>query len=260
MLSHPNSAVSSPRLPLIKQLVVLCVLAIALAGAIPGYLGGKWAWQHTPKLDHLAQLKVVQQEGLTLPGWRTLEQTTVEIGGHRWSAQSMVPASSPANETKSQKAIWLLLRPQTWERDLPQIDWTDINGVQQWTTDSHQQIRFTAAAGQSGSSQVSPASEDASEVTARFFRGWTEQGTSAVLQWYAWSNGGHPAPSHWFWADQGQQFRHRQRLEWVAVSIQMPINPLDDLEVAQPDAEALGQLVQSTLMTTVFQVAQNPAS
>jgi cyanoexosortase B-associated protein len=71
-----------------------------------------------------------------------------------------------------------------------------------------------------------------------------------VLQWYAWSKGGHPAPSHWFWADQWTQLRDRQRLSWVAVSLQMPIKPLGEIASAQSELEALGKLVQSTLTST----------
>lgn len=236
-----NATNPASRSGLFKFLVVLFVLALALASAVPGYMGGKWTWQQTPQLGNFSSSKAVLQDGLTLPGWRTLEQQTVEIGGHKWSVQAILPVTE--SEPSPQKTAWLLLRPQTWERDLPQIDWTDINGVQQWSTDSQRQIQFTAQ----------PADlREAIPVTARFLRGWTEQRTSAVLQWYAWADGGHPAPSHWFWADQWRQLRDRKRLAWVAVSIQMPIKPFGEIETVQAAAETLGQLVQTTLIERVF--------
>jgi cyanoexosortase B-associated protein len=233
---------ASNRLGLLKILVVLFVLAVALTSAVPGYLGGKWTWQQTPSLGNLSSFRAILKDGLAVPGWQTLEQQTVEIGGHKWSAQAILPVTEP--EPSPQNTVWLLLRPQTWERDLPQIDWTDINGVQQWTTDSQRQIQFTV--------QPTHQLQKQSTVTARFLRGWTAQRTSAVLQWYAWADGGHPAPSHWFWLDQWRQLRNRQRLAWVAVSIQIPIKPFGEIETIQTEAETLGQLVQTALIEQVF--------
>jgi len=234
---------STTRSPLPRLLVVLFVLAIALTNALPGYLGQPWPWQQVPKISQIAQLNALQKTGLELPGWRTLEQKVVEIGGHKWSAQAMVPASASsaisqtASPTTSRSAVWLLLRPQTWDKDMPQIDWMDINGVRQWTTDQQQQLTFTTGA---------------TQIEARFLRGWTEAGTEAVLQWYARSEGGHPAPSHWFWADQWAQLRYRERQPWVAVSIQIPIQPLGEIDAVRAEALSLGKLVQLALMANVF--------
>jgi cyanoexosortase B-associated protein len=230
-----------PTLPLqlpTKLLVVLFILTIALTTAIPSYWGGRWSWQQVPDIKQVGQLKAIQEHGLTLPGWQTLEQKKIELGGHKWSVQAMVPTATAKTATL-QDAVWLLLRPQTWSKDMPQIDWMDINGAQQWTEDSRRQIQFDLQ---------SPLGEPV-QVTARFLRGWSQKRTNAVLQWYAWSQGGHPAPSHWFWADQWTQLRQRQRLAWVAVSIQMPIQPLGEIEAAQTEIKSLGRLVQSTLMS-----------
>lgn len=229
---------TSTRLPLVKLLFVLFVLAVALTSALPGYLSGRWVWQQVPEIHNVQQLKIVQQKGLALPGWHTLEQNVVEIGGHKWSAQAIVPETEAA--ATLQQAVWLLLRPQTWAKDMPQIDWVDIKGVQRWDTDSRRQISFTGS-----SSTGEPV-----QVKARLLRGWTQKRTNAVLQWYAWSKGGHPAPSHWFWADQWAQLHDRQRLSWVAVSLQMPIKPLGEIESAQSELETLGKLVQFTLADT----------
>jgi cyanoexosortase B-associated protein len=228
----------------IKRLVVLFVLAIALVGTIPSYINGQWRWQNVPEVSHLKQLKAIQKNGLSLPGWQTLDQQTVEIGGHKWSAQAIIPAGATAD----QPAVWLLLRPQTWAQDLPQIDWTDINGVRQWTADSKKSLKFAVTSKDDGSQSHS--------IKADFLRGWTHRRTDAVLQWYAWPNSGHPAPSRWFWADQFQQLRHRRRLPWVAVSIQIPIKPLGEIATVQTEAETLGKLVQSTLINRVFQTGE----
>lgn len=233
---------ASPRSSLIKLLIVLFVLAIALTSAIPGYFHFHWSWQQPSPISNVKQLKAIQQNGLSLPGWQTLEQKTVEIGGHKWSAQAIVPEAEAKTAT-SQTVIWLLLRPQTWERDLPQIDWTDINGMRRWTTDSHRQLKFIVQSPQ----------EKTVQMNTRFFRGWAQNRTDAVLQWYAWSDGGSSAPSDWFWADQLKQIRTHQSLAWVAVSLQLPIEPFGEINQTEAKAEALGQLVQSTLMKTALQ-------
>lgn len=244
---------AQPRSAWIKRLIVLFLLAIALAGAVPGYLSGRWTWQQVPEISQIQQLKALQQNGLALPGWRTLDQKTVEIGGHKWSVQGIVPNTE--TDPTPQNIVWLLLRPQTWSKDMPQIDWIDINGVQHWTADSKRSLQFTVQPVQSRQTS-SPANSrlntSPTTVQARFLRGWTQKRTDAVLQWYAWNQGGHSAPSHWFWADQWQQLHKRQRLAWVAVSLQMPIQPLGAIDTVEVKAKALGELVQATLTTTVF--------
>ena len=84
---------STTRSPLLRLLVPLFLLAIALTCTIPGYLGQPWPWQQVPKISQIAQLNALQKTGLELPGWQTLEQKVVEIGGHKWSAQAIIPAS-----------------------------------------------------------------------------------------------------------------------------------------------------------------------
>jgi cyanoexosortase B-associated protein len=247
---------ASHRLSFLKQLIALFVLAVALTSAVPGYLQGQWAWQQIPEIRQLKQLRTISKNGLLLPGWQTLEQKTVEIGGHQWSAQAIVPEAAAETATPA-TAIWLLLRPQTWFRDMPQIDWTDINGVQQWTVDSQRQLAFTVQPVTAQPATAQPATAQPvlppSRIDTRFFRSWTQKRTNAVLQWYAWSNGGHFAPGRWFWADQLSQLRDRQRLAWVAVSIQMPIEPFGEIERVQANAQVLAELVQSRLIEEVFQ-------
>lgn len=246
--------VSSQRSPLYKWLVVLFILAIAVFSILPNYITDRWTWNNPPELSNIQALKTLQQQGLSMDNWRTLEQQVVEIGGHKWSYQFMssTTASPSPTSTSTSTTIFtaieapqnlvLLLRPQTWHRDLPQVDWMDINGTQGWTEDSQRQLRFSVLSADAVQKPV--------QINARFFRGWNQERTYAVLQWYAWAGGGSPAPSRWFWADQWSQWHDRQRTPWIAVSLFFPIKPLGDIETVRAQAEAVGQQVQATLMQT----------
>lgn len=257
--SSPEATASSRRSPLYKWLLILFILAVAAFSAIPNYVTDRWPWKTPPELPHLESLKALQQQGLSLPNWHGKQQV-IEIGGHKWSYQPMSTIgtttgttagtsdspTSPStaaetNESQNQNFV-LLLRPQTWQRDLPQVDWMDINGAQGWTEDSQRRLRFTLS-----TEAASPV-----QISARFFRGWNQERTFAVLQWYAWDTGGSPAPSDWFWVDQGSQWHDRQRTPWVAVCLFFPIKPLGDIETVRSQATALGQVVQSALLKTAL--------
>jgi cyanoexosortase B-associated protein len=243
MLYFPTAS----RSPLFKLLVVLFILAIATSTALPNYFTGNWVWRRVPQLEHVKALKAIQTGGLALPGWQTLEQGKVEIGGHKWSVQAISPSypqgvapkafSAADQATTLRTASVLMLRPQTWQRDMPQVDWVDVDGAQRWTADSIQSLQFTAP-----DMQGKPM-----EIDSRFLRGWSEKQTYAVLQWYAWKTGGSSAPAAWFWTDQLSQIRDRRRTSWVAVSILIPIPPLSNINAVQSQAETLAKLVQSTL-------------
>jgi len=246
-LTESSQLQSPQRYSFYKWFIILFVLGIAAFSALSNYVTDGWTWANLPELNNVQSLQTLQQQGLSLTNWHILEQQTVEIGGHKWSYQSMAPVASPAEPfattavaTDVPQNVVLLLRPQAWHRDLPQVDWMDINGTQGWTEDSQQSLRFTVP-----SADLQPKSV---QITARFFRGWNQVRTYAVLQWYAWPEGGSPAPSHWFWADQWSQWHDRQRTPWIAVSLFFPIKPLGDIEAVRTQATALGQLVQSTLM------------
>ncbi|WAL59232.1 cyanoexosortase B system-associated protein [Thermocoleostomius sinensis] len=226
------------RSPRYKLLLVMLILAIAVAKVIPNYGSGNWTWSHRPALEPIQTLKIIQQQGLAIPGWQTLEQQVGEVGGHKWSMQTLTPDA--ANKTP-QPFMLLMLRPQTWHRDLPQVDWMDIHGARGWTEDSQRRLTFTVTAINDRSFQPPI------RVNARFFRGWDRERTYAVLQWYAWPTGGNASPSHWFWVDQASQWHNRQRTPWVAVSLLIPMQPLGNLESTQSQAISLGQLVQATL-------------
>ncbi|MBD2462392.1 cyanoexosortase B system-associated protein [Oscillatoria sp. FACHB-1407] len=236
------------RSPVLTILIAVFLLAIATAGALPGYLTQQWSWSTPPDVPHLSQIKALQTEGLAIPGWETLHQEKVEIGGHKWSVQE-IQSLEPASEGTQQVPILVMLRPQTWHRDQPQVDWMDINGVQRWTADSQRRLKFTIDnfALPEGSSKA-----ESVTVSARFLRGWNQRQTYAVLQWYAWSNGGNASPSQWFWVDQLTQWRDRHRMPWIAVSVLIPIRPLGDINTAESLAQSLGQTIQSTLMANIF--------
>jgi cyanoexosortase B-associated protein len=240
-----SPVVSPPRSPLYKLWVVIFLLAIAAASAMPLYLSGNWTLDKVPELSNVQALQALQKTGLTLPGWQTTQQQTVTIAGHKWSVQAIAPASSSsepqAAETQAASAV-LMLRPQTWHRDLPQVDWMDIRGVRSWTEDRDRHLSFSIP--RSGAASI--------PVEARFFRGWTDEQTYAVLQWYAWRDGGDAAPSSWFWAEQRSQLRDRQHLSWVGISLLMPIQPLGEIEPAQSQLKALAKQIQSALITDVL--------
>ncbi|WP_416665810.1 cyanoexosortase B system-associated protein [Egbenema bharatensis] len=234
---------SPKRILLHKFLLVIFVLAIVVFLSLPNYRTGQWTWNAERELSNIQELRLLQQQGLSLPGWQTVTQQTGEIGGRKWSIQGIVPTST--SEPTSQNTVWLLLRPQTWHRDMPQVDWMDINGVQQWTADSNRSLQFTVP---------DPFTQQPIPINTRFLRGWNQQRTYAVLQWYAWANGGHPAPARWFWVDQRSQLFHRTRTAWIAVSLLIPIKPLGDIETVRSQAQELGQLVQTALMEEVLGV------
>jgi cyanoexosortase B-associated protein len=228
----------------LSQIILLLFLFLLLAvGAVPGYIKGKWSWQQPARVTQLKQIKKLQKDGLTLPGWQTTKQITLPVGGHQWSLQQI--------QRDSQTQAMLLLRPQQDHKEQPQVEWVDLNGLRwwqsnqprQWQTDEYKRSQFTI-----------PSTN--TKVEAQFFRTWIQErnfsGTFAVLQWYAWPGGGNPDPSRWFWGDQIAQW-HNRRLPWVGVSIMVPIEPLGDIEKARPTAESLGQTVQAALTNGPFQ-------
>jgi len=208
-------------------------------GAVPGYLSGKWPWVKPPRVRNLKQLREIRTSGLNLPGWQTLVQQAITIGRHKWSDQQI----QAEGETK---AVLLLLNQNSHVAQ-PRVEWVDINGHQQqissdWKTDSYQTKQFT----------VTPTDADGTVlVRARFFRGWNQRQTYAILQWYARPDGGSTGPISWFWADRMAMIKG-DRAPWVAVCLLIPIEPLGDIEQTWPLAKALGETVQTTLMAGPF--------
>jgi cyanoexosortase B-associated protein len=125
----------------------------------------------------------------------------------------------------------------------PEVEWVDLRGAQSWQVSDRHTVRFTTSASELGS----PGS-----VTTRYFRGVADRNTFAVMQWYAWPQGGHFAPGKWFWADQAQQWGQQQRLPWVAVSVLFPIEPVGNIRPHTETVTAIAQAVQQGLLTSTF--------
>jgi len=219
-----------------KIAILMFLLLLVGVVAIPGYATGRWPWTNPPAVANLKQLRSLREDGMTLPDWQVIRiQNNVQIGGHRWLVE----------EIKNYQTIAiLLLLPQNGHKNQPQVEWLDIDGFHRWQTDSHRTLRFTV--------KLAPTSDKPSpSVEARFFRSWTPQQTFAVVQWYAWPNGGSPATSRWFWEDSIARLSNR-RAAWVAVSIIVPIQPQSDIKIVEPLLESLGETVQAQLMAEIF--------
>ncbi|MEB3885610.1 cyanoexosortase B system-associated protein [Lyngbya sp. CCY1209] len=213
--------------------LLLGFLALLLVvGTLPGYFRGGWLWSDFPPLSVLPELQAIRKDGLSVPGWTVANQRLIPVGGKEWSLQTL--------ERDGEEAL-LLLFPQNYYKDQPHVEWMDLNGFQRWKTDSYRHLKF------GGDDSESAA------VSARFFRAWTSRQTYAVLQWYAWPDGGSPAPSRWFFADRKAQLKG-DRAPWVAVSVLLPIEPLGNIEEVEPLAESLGEEIQTALRSTTFKI------
>ncbi|WP_016951747.1 cyanoexosortase B system-associated protein [Anabaena sp. PCC 7108] len=226
-----------------SQLAVLILLLVLLAaGAVPGYLTGKWSWKQPLPVIKLKELKNIRKVGLSLPGWQTIKQSESQIGEHQWSLQIL-------KQEKSAIEAILLLLPQNGPRDQPEIEWTDVNGWGKltwgkWDIAQYRPAEFTVK-------QPTLQSNTTKKVAARFFRATTQQQTFAVLQWYAMPDSGTSLPVNWFVADQLAQWQ-KKRVPWVAVSILIPMEPFGQAETSWPQLQSLGETVQTALMAKIL--------
>ncbi|MER3431980.1 MAG: cyanoexosortase B system-associated protein [Leptolyngbya sp. ERB_1_1] len=220
-----TSLPKSFRVNLPKVVLLLVLSGIVCLGALPGYVsGGQWRWTTPPKVAALNNLNTLKKDGIEIPSWQTIEKQVTSIGDHNWMRQDI----QDATQTKAT----VLFFPQARSVDQPQVEWVDLDGSQNWKTDSHRQIQTQS-------------------ITVEFLRAWTPTQTYAVMRWYAWENGGHPAPIQWFIRDRIAQWQNR-RAAWVAVSVILPIEPLEDIEPSRSKLESLVQTVQSTLTNQVL--------
>lgn len=220
-----TSLSKSLRLNLSKVVLLLILSGFVCVGALPGYLsGGQWRWTAPPKVAVLDNLKTLRKDGVELPGWQTIAKQTTEISNQKWMRQEVQDAT--------QTIATVLFLPQTKSIAQPQVEWVDLDGFQRWKTDSHRQIQTNS-------------------ITVEFLRAWTPRQTFAVMRWYAWEGGGHPAPIQWFIHDRFAQWQNR-RAAWVAVNVLLPIEPLEDIEPYRSKLESLVQTVQSTLTNRVL--------
>lgn len=220
-----TSLSKSLRVNLPKVILLLILSGLVVSGALPGYLsGGKWRWTAPPNVAVLPELRSLKKDGIEIPGWQTIEKKNVQIGDHKWMYQEL----QDSTQTKAS----VLFFPQARSIDQPQVEWTDLDGSQGWKTDSQREIQI-------------------SSTSVEFLRAWTRNQTYAVMRWYAWENGGHSAPIHWFISDRIAQWQNR-RSAWVAVTVLLPIEPLEDIDPHRSKLEPLVQTVQSTLTNQIL--------
>ena len=236
---NPNKNLSvhrsklQPRWSIVRIVLILLLSTLVIFGAAPGYLPGKnWSWVDVPRVANLSQVKQVLSSGLILTDWQTIDRQELKVGGQKWLAQLITQEDS--------KPVMLLLLPQSYYLDKPEVEWMDINGLERWKSDSYGQLNLTINHNQ-----------DSFPITARFFRAWTNKQTFAVVQWYAFPGGGHYAPANWFGQDLLAQLRGN-RVPWVAVCLKIPIEPLGELTQAQPLAQSLAKQVQVNLQKSAF--------
>jgi cyanoexosortase B-associated protein len=222
-----------PQLAALLLLILLFVFA-----AVPGYLSGKWQWKQPPPIPTLKELRQIRHQGLDIPGWKTVEQTERTIGERKWSLQTIQKEGAEAD--KNNKIILLLL-PQNGPAEQPQVEWTEVDSFWQWDTAQERDVEFTVKPPQGSTVKTDVT------VKARFLRGSTKQQTFSVLQWYAWSDGGNPSQLKWFLADQSAQW-HKHRAAWIAVSVQIPTEPLGQIDKTWEQAKSIGQTIQTRLM------------
>jgi cyanoexosortase B-associated protein len=238
-----------------KALLLVVLLLLVGVGAVPGYINSDWRWLNPPQVQALKQLRLLKKQGLEVADWQVLNHQALSIGGRGWSSQELILQDQkpvpPATFVPNKAA--LLLLPQVKQTDQPQVEWTDIRGWQRWTEDSNQTLQFSldlSDVAQPTTTKMK--TERRATVKARFFRGWTEQQTFAVMQWYAFPAGGSPSPGRWFWADRIAQWK-QQRVPWVAVCILLPIDPFGEIENYQAPAQSLAAAVQQALVLGPFQ-------
>ena len=216
------------------------VLAVAIAAvALPDYLNNQWPWQSPPQVPQISNVRNLRETGIELEGWSTVFQDQVPIGGGDWLLQQLQNREETAPEQPEQLIVFL--RPQTYSQDQPEVEWVDLRGAQRWRLDSQRRRRY-------------------GDLTVDTFRAWSADQTFAGAQWYALPQGGHPAPARWFWRDQLRQWTHGQRLPWVAVTVLMPIPPLEDISQFSAQLARLSQAVQAALTETLAAFVETPSS
>lgn len=233
----------------VRVVVLLLFLFLIGFGAVPHYLAGQWSGSNPPRVQGLKTLQSFVKGELEVPGWASVEEGAVRIGELEWfqyvmdavSSPDKVPApTSPLKATEKPLEAIVLLRGQKGHRDRPQVEWTDLRGDRRWTEDSLSTLQV-------------------GNTTARWFRAWwaMESGTirtAAVVQWYGWPSlkqpaepwSGHWSSNAWFWQDWTTQWQGHKK-PWIAVVVIIPIEPLGDITVVEPEARSLVENIQTAL-------------
>jgi cyanoexosortase B-associated protein len=235
-MTHQSNSTSLLPHRWVNLALVLVLAALAAIAILPAYLTGQWPWAHTPQVAQIDQLRTLQGKGLELPGWQLTTAAPITINQRTWNLGEY-QAASPAIQAAPVQQFAVLLHPQPWHSDQPQLEWLDLAGAQNWRIESRRELQVNS---------------DAGPVKARFLRVSGDRQSFAVVQWYAMPGGGHPSPSHWFWADQWSQLTQRQLTPWVAVCLLLPREPLGAIDTYQPLASELTSLIQQRLTETVF--------
>ncbi len=228
-----SSAKILQKIQLPRLVLLIFLLIVLIVGAVPGYITGKWSWKNTAKITNIKALRKIKEDGLNIPEWEKISNQQILIADHKWLYQVV---------KKDNISAILLVLTQNGPKDQPAVEWMDINGFNRWKTDSYEQVEFTLE---------SSVDESKTTINARFFRGWTNQQTYAVMQWYAWPGGGSPEPGDWFWSDRLAMI-YNSRLSWVAVNILVPIEPLGDIQPYLPEVKSLGKKIQASLIQQAF--------
>ncbi len=236
-------------------------MILFLLGAIPKYLQGKPPIDAIPDAP-ISSLQQLTEEGLSLDNWTTVDRQSVRLGPNQWIMQTVAwdgddsidPPSDCGSRTGCDRATILMSpqRVQSGTSAQPQMEWLDIRGLgraqgQNWTEDQHQQLKFSLSNNQGQDTTVH----------VRYFRGWTQQRSFAIAQWYAWETGGNPSLVRWFWRDRMARIQGR-RVPWVAVSLIIPIEHLSPVEAASPFVKALAQQVHQALIEQGFSSDASP--
>ncbi|NJL49032.1 MAG: cyanoexosortase B system-associated protein [Leptolyngbyaceae cyanobacterium SM2_5_2] len=229
----PTPHPSSPSPPLhpwptrwVKRGILVWLAVLAVVAIAPAYWTGQWPWVVAPQVTQIDRLQPLREKGLTLPGWTLESHQVITINKQEWGLNEYV-ALDP---TAPVQQLAVVLHPQPWHSNQPQVEWMDLAGAQNWQVDSRQRLTFRGAA-------------DGDKVQANFFRGRSDHQAFVVLQWYAWPDGGHPSPSRWFWANQQSQLTTRTLTPWVAIAVLLPIPPLADLNAYESLTVDLGGLI-----------------
>lgn len=197
---------------------------LILFGAIPHYRKGQWQIVAPKYIKNLSQIQKIKEKGLPLEDINSPQKEQIEINDQKWLKQTIL--------LDNQLSVNLLLFPQNGQKQFPEVEWLNLKQHYQWQISKAENVTLTINSSQ--------------DIQARFFQATTSKETFAVLQWYAWHNGGSPLIEDWFWSDQLAQYQ-KKRLPWVAVTLIAPIDSLSDIKDIKPQLESLGIKVQKSL-------------
>jgi cyanoexosortase B-associated protein len=237
---HPLLPQRWVKIGLVLALATLAALAIG-----PAYFTGQWPWVTPPQVPQLERLQALQDQGLSLPGWTLTSHRQITINQQDWLLSEYQRSTAPHNPGPPPwppvSHMVLLLHPQPWHSDQPQLEWLDLASAQDLTLTSRRRVTLTA-------SRQPPQIT----ATASFSHGRNQQHTVAALQWYAWPRGGHPSPGAWFWNNQWSQLTDHSLTPWIAVSLLLPMEPLAEVAPYQALAVDLGSAIQQQLSSGVW--------